>query len=55
MVVAAASGELTDVGHVLASILALVYLVVFGSSLAFSAYAWLLRAAPMALARPTRT
>ena len=50
MVIAAASGELSEVGHVsMTSILAMVYLIVFGSWLAFSAYAWLLRAAPMAL------
>ena len=47
MLIAAGSGELTEVGHVsLTSILAMVYLIVFGSWLAFSAYAWLLRAAP---------
>jgi drug/metabolite transporter (DMT)-like permease len=50
MVIAAASGELTDVSHVsTTSMLAMVYLIVFGSWVAFSAYAWLLRAAPTAL------
>jgi drug/metabolite transporter (DMT)-like permease len=43
-VVAAASGELTDVGRPSTeSILAVAYLAVFGSILAFSTYAWLLR------------
>jgi drug/metabolite transporter (DMT)-like permease len=47
MVLAGASGELTEVGHVSAtSLLAMVYLVVFGSWLAFSAYSWLLQVAP---------
>ena len=44
-VVAAATGEWTSIHHVSAtSILALVYLIVIGSWLAFTAYAWLLRA-----------
>ncbi len=50
MVIATASGELTDVSHVsTTSILAMVYLIVFGSWLAFSAYSWLIRTAPTAL------
>jgi drug/metabolite transporter (DMT)-like permease len=50
MVIAVASGELTQVGHVsTTSIVAMVYLIVFGSLLAFSAYSWLIRAAPTAL------
>ena len=41
-VVAAASGEVEHVHHVsLTSGLALVYLIVFGSLLAFTCYAWL--------------
>ncbi len=51
MVVAAASGELNDVGQPsLRSILAMVYLVLIGAIVAFSAYAWLVRSVPMALA-----
>ena len=51
MVVAAASGELTEIGQPsLRSILAMVYLVLIGAVLAFSAYAWLIRSVPMALA-----
>jgi drug/metabolite transporter (DMT)-like permease len=47
MLVAGASGELTEVGHVsLRSVLAMVYLIVFGSWLAFSTYSWLLQVAP---------
>jgi drug/metabolite transporter (DMT)-like permease len=47
MLVAGASGELTEVGHVsLTSVLAMIYLIVFGSWLAFSAYSWLLQVAP---------
>ena len=47
MVLAGASGELTEVGHVsLKSLLAMVYLIVIGSWLAFSAYSWLLQVAP---------
>ncbi len=43
-IVAAATGQVTRVHHVsTTSILALVYLIVIGSWLAFSAYAWLLR------------
>ena len=43
-VVAAASGELSDVGRPSTeSILAVAYLAAFGSILAFSTYAWLLR------------
>jgi drug/metabolite transporter (DMT)-like permease len=50
LVVSAASGEMSRVHHVSAtSILALVYLIVLGSWLAFSAYAWLLRNARTAL------
>ncbi len=50
MLVAGASGELTEVGHVsLTSVLAMVYLIVIGSWLAFSAYVWLLRVAPMSV------
>ncbi len=50
MLVAGASGELTEVGHVsLTSVLAMVYLIVIGSWVAFSAYVWLLRAAPMSV------
>ena len=50
MLVAGASGELTEVGHVsLTSVLAMVYLVVIGSWLAFSAYVWLLKVAPMSV------
>jgi drug/metabolite transporter (DMT)-like permease len=49
-VVAAASGELSDVGRPSTeSILAVAYLVVFGSILAFSTYAWLLRNARTSL------
>jgi drug/metabolite transporter (DMT)-like permease len=49
-VVAAASGELADVGRPsLESALAVAYLVVFGSILAFSTYAWLLRVARTSL------
>jgi drug/metabolite transporter (DMT)-like permease len=44
-IVAAATGELTSIHDVSAtSILALVYLITMGSWLAFTAYAWLLRA-----------
>ncbi len=51
MVVAAASGELNDVGQPsLRSILAMVYLILIGAIVAFSAYAWLVRSVPMALA-----
>jgi drug/metabolite transporter (DMT)-like permease len=51
MVVAAASGELKEIGQPsLRSILAMVYLVLIGAVLAFSAYAWLIRSVPMALA-----
>jgi drug/metabolite transporter (DMT)-like permease len=43
-IVAAASGEMSDVHDVSGtSILALVYLIVFGSWLAFTCYSWLLR------------
>ncbi len=50
MLVAGASGEMTEVGHVsLTSVLAMVYLIVIGSWLAFSAYVWLLRVAPMSV------
>ena len=46
MLVGSASGELTEVGRPsLTSVLAMVYLVVFGSWLAFSAYTWLLQVA----------
>ena len=38
-----------------ASLLALAYLIVFGSLLAFSAYVWLLRHAPSRSSRPTPT
>jgi drug/metabolite transporter (DMT)-like permease len=49
-VVAAASGELGDAGRPsLESALAVAYLVVFGSILAFSTYAWLLRVARTSL------
>jgi drug/metabolite transporter (DMT)-like permease len=49
-VVAAATGELADIGRPSAeSLLAVGYLVVFGSVLAFSAYAWLLRVARTSL------
>jgi len=49
-VVAAASGEVEHVHHVsLESGLALVYLIVFGSLLAFTCYAWLLRNARTSL------
>ena len=51
MIVAAGSGELTQVGHVsLKSALAMIYLIVFGSWIAFSAYAWLIRTVPTSLA-----
>jgi drug/metabolite transporter (DMT)-like permease len=44
MIVASASGELTQIHDVSASsVLSLAYLIVFGSWLAFSAYLWLLR------------
>ena len=47
MLVASASGELTEVGRPsLTSVLAMLYLVVIGSWLAFSAYTWLLQVAP---------
>jgi drug/metabolite transporter (DMT)-like permease len=49
---AAAFGELGEVGSgtfALDSVLAWVYLVVMGSLVGFSAYAWLLRAAPISL------
>jgi drug/metabolite transporter (DMT)-like permease len=49
---ATATGEFGDVGastFALDSILAWVYLVVMGSLIGFSAYAWLLRAAPISL------
>ncbi len=50
MLLAGASGELTEVGHVsLKSLLAMVYLIVIGSWLAFSAYSWLLQVAPMSV------
>jgi drug/metabolite transporter (DMT)-like permease len=50
MLVAGASGELTEVGHVsLTSVLAMVYLIAIGSWLAFSAYSWLLQVAPMSV------
>jgi drug/metabolite transporter (DMT)-like permease len=47
MLVGSASGELTEIGRPsLQSVLAMIYLVVFGSWLAFSAYTWLLQVAP---------
>jgi drug/metabolite transporter (DMT)-like permease len=47
MVVGGASGELSEFEMPsLTSVLAMVYLVVFGSWLAFSAYTWLLQVAP---------
>jgi drug/metabolite transporter (DMT)-like permease len=50
MLVATASGELAEVGRPsLTSVLAMIYLVVFGSWLAFSAYTWLLQVAPMSV------
>jgi drug/metabolite transporter (DMT)-like permease len=50
MLVAGATGEMTEVGNVsLTSVLAMVYLIVIGSWLAFSAYVWLLRVAPMSV------
>lgn len=52
LVLAVASGELAALrpaAFSTASLLALAYLVVFGSLVAFSAYVWLLRAAPVAL------
>lgn len=50
LAVSASAGELGDVGHVsTTSVLALIYLVVVGSWIAFSAYSWLLRVAPMSL------
>ena len=50
LVVAAGHGDVGRVHHVSTeSILALVYLIVFGSILAFSAYAWLLRVARTSL------
>jgi drug/metabolite transporter (DMT)-like permease len=50
LVVAGATGELTRVPDVsTTSILALAYLIVFGSLLAFSAYVWLLRNARTSL------
>jgi drug/metabolite transporter (DMT)-like permease len=50
LIVAAVSGELTDVHDVsTSSVLALVYLIVLGSWVAFSAYAWLLRNARTSL------
>jgi len=49
-VIAAANGEVTAIGGASAkSLLALGYLVAFGSLLAFTAYAWLLRNAPTPL------
>jgi drug/metabolite transporter (DMT)-like permease len=51
MLVASASGELTEVGRPsLKSLLAMIYLVVFGSWLAFTAYTWLLQVAPTSVA-----
>jgi drug/metabolite transporter (DMT)-like permease len=51
MVVAAASGELTQVQQPsLRSVLAMAYLIVVGAIVAFSAYSWLVRSVPMALA-----
>jgi drug/metabolite transporter (DMT)-like permease len=47
-----ASGELGRLhGHMIstASVLALLYLITFGSLIGFSAYVWLLRAAPLSL------
>jgi drug/metabolite transporter (DMT)-like permease len=45
--VGSVSGELTELGTPsLTSVLAMLYLVVFGSWLAFSAYTWLLQVAP---------
>lgn len=50
MLVATASGELTEVGRPsLTSVLAMLYLVVIGSWLAFSAYSWLLQVAPTSI------
>jgi drug/metabolite transporter (DMT)-like permease len=50
MLVAGASGEFAEVGSPsLKSVLAMIYLVVFGSWLAFSAYTWLLQVAPMSV------
>ena len=47
LLVGSASGELAEVGRPsLTSVLAMIYLVVFGSWLAFSAYTWLLQVAP---------
>lgn len=51
-IAAAASGEMTRIhleAFSRASLLAFGYLVVFGSILAFSAYVWLLRSAPISL------
>jgi drug/metabolite transporter (DMT)-like permease len=52
LIASAATGELTNL-HLAAisrtSILALVYLITFGSLVGFSAYVWLLRAAPLSL------
>jgi drug/metabolite transporter (DMT)-like permease len=50
MLVATASGELTEVGRPsLTSVLAMLYLIVIGSWLAFSAYSWLLQVAPTSI------
>ena len=50
MLLAGASGEFSDVGQPsVKSILAMVYLIVIGSWLAFSAYSWLLQVAPMSV------
>ena len=56
-IVAAATGEVTDVHDVsTTSILALLYLIVFGSWLAFTCYSWLLRnGRGRPSSRPTRT
>jgi drug/metabolite transporter (DMT)-like permease len=48
VVVGVVRSERLDVGHVeLSSVLALAYLVLFGSVVAFTAYSWLLGVAPV--------
>jgi drug/metabolite transporter (DMT)-like permease len=50
MVLAATRGEPVDLGHISArSWLTLAYLIVFGSLVAFTSYAWLLGNAPISL------
>ena len=54
-VVAGEPGDSTSPRSRRRSVLAWLYLTLFGSALAFTAYAWLLQNAPISRSRPTRT